>query len=342
MKKQRVLVLMHEDLVPPESMEGYSDQETLAWKTEFDVVSTIREMGHDVRPLGVFDDLGPLREAIHEWKPDVAFNLLEEFHGVGVYDHHVVSYLELMKQPYTGCNPRGLLLAHDKILSKKILTYHRISNPRFLVFPRGKSIRPPKNAPYPLLVKSASEEASLGIAQDSIVHNDEKLKERVEFIHDKIKTDALVEEYIEGRELYVGVLGNRRLQTFPIWEMLFTKAPAGMAQIATAKVKWDVKYQQKLGIATRAAKDLPNGLEAKIVRVCKRIYRALNLSGYARMDLRMTPDGKIYVLEANPNPNLSYGEDFAESADKGGITYEELLQKIINLGTRYKAAWQSI
>ena len=341
MKKQRVLVLMHEDLVPPESMEGYSDQEMLDWKTEFDVVSTVREMKHEVRPLGVFDDLGPLREAIQDWKPSVAFNLLEEFHGVGVYDHHVVSYLELMKQPYTGCNPRGLLLAHDKILSKKILTYHRIPNPRFLVFPRDKTIRPPKNAPYPLLVKSASEEASLGIAQDSIVSTDEKLKERVEFIHDKIKTDALVEEYIEGRELYVGVFGNRRLQTLPIWEMLFTKAPPGMAQIATAKVKWDVKYQKKLGIETRAAEDLPNGVDAKIKRLCKRIYRALNLSGYARMDLRMTPEGKVYVLEANPNPNLSFGEDFSESAEKAGISYESLLQKIINLGIRYKAAWQS-
>jgi D-alanine-D-alanine ligase len=288
----------------------------------------------------VFDDLRPLREAIQQWKPHVAFNLLEEFHGVGIYDHHVVSYLELMKQPYTGCNPRGLLLAHDKVLSKKILSYHRIPNPRFVVFPMGKTIKPPKRAPYPLLVKSVIEEASLGIAQDSVVYNQDRLVERVRFIHEKVKTDALVEEYIDGRELYVGVLGNTRLQTMPIWEMLFTKAPPNMAQIATAKVKWDEKYQKKLGIKTHAARDLPNGAASKISRLCKRIYRALHLSGYARIDMRLTQDGRVYVLEANPNPNLSYGEDFAESAETGGIGYEELLQKIINLGARYQAPWQ--
>ncbi len=339
MKKLRILVLMHQDLVPPEDMDGYTDKEMLPWKTEYDVVTTLKAIGHDVRPLGVFDDLGPIRESIETWKPHIAFNLLEEFHGVGVYDHHVVSYLELLKQPYTGCNPRGLLLAHDKVLSKKILTYHHIPNPKFVVYPQGKPVK--ARLKYPVLVKSVSEEASLGIAQDSIVSTDEKLAERVKFIHDKVHTDALVETYIDGRELYVGVIGNRRLQTLPVWEMLFTKAPPGMAQIATAKVKWDIAYQEKLGIDTKAAIDLPAGAEANIFRVCKRIYRALNLSGYARMDLRLTAEGKISVLEANPNPNLSFGEDFAESAETVGMGYEALLQKIINLGLRHQAAWQS-
>ncbi len=339
MKKLRVLVLMHQDLVPPDTMEGVSDQEALEWKTEFDVVNTMREVGHDVRPLGLYDDLGPMRLAITDWKPHVAFNLLEEFHGVGVYDHHVVSYLELKKQRYTGCNPRGLLLSHDKALCKKLLTFHRIPTPHFYVYEFGKPIKPGKLKKYPLLVKSVNEDASLGIAQDSIVHTDEKLVERVKYIHDEVKTDALVEEYIDGRELYVGVIGNNRLQTLPVWEMVFKNAPEGMAQIATARVKWDVEYQKKLGIETEAAKDLPNGIQSKIERICKRIYRALNLSGYARMDLRLTSDGKIYVLEANPNPNLSYGEDFAESADTVGIKYEDLLQKIVNLGLNYKVAW---
>ena len=138
MKRLRVLVLMHESLVPPASLEGYTEAEILEWKTEFDVVSTLREMGHEVLPLGVYDDLGDLRRATEDFKPHVWFNLLEEFHGVGVYDHHVVSYLELMKQQYTGCNPRGLLLAHDKPLAKKILSFHKISSPGFFVAPRGK------------------------------------------------------------------------------------------------------------------------------------------------------------------------------------------------------------
>ena len=190
------------------------------------------------------------------------------------------------------------------------------------------------------MVKSVSEEASLGITKDSVVHDEEQLKKRVAIIHNEIETDALVEEFIEGRELYVGVLGNQRLQTFPIWEMLFTKAPDDTPVIATSRVKWDSKYQKKLGLETRAARKLPDGATETIAKLCKRIYRALNLSGYARIDLRLSPEGKAYVLEANPNPNLAYGEDFAESAEAIDISYENLLQRIINLGLRYKAAWQ--
>ena len=140
---------MHESLVPPDSMEGYSELEILEWKTEFDVVSTLRSMGHSVLPLGVQDDLGVLRRATEEFKPHITFNLLEEFHGVGVYDHHVVSYMELMKQHYSGCNPRGLLLAHDKSLAKKILTFHRIRTPGFLSCSEAKKFenRPDLNIP---------------------------------------------------------------------------------------------------------------------------------------------------------------------------------------------------
>jgi D-alanine-D-alanine ligase len=339
MKRLRVLVLMHEDLVPPATIEGLTDEEIAPWKTEYDVVAGLNNAGHDVRPLGVFSDLGVIRREILDWKPHVAFNLLEEFHGVAVYDQHVASYLELMRKPYTGCNPRGLMLAHDKALCKKILSYHRVSVPDFVVFQRGRVVKPFRRLKFPLLVKSTTEEASLGISQASIVHSDEKLRDRVAFIHEQVKTDALVEEYIEGRELYVGVIGNQRLQTFPVWEMLFTKMPDNVAHIATAKVKWDLDYQKKYGIDTAAAKDLPDGLDAKLVKLCKRIYRILEMSGYGRMDFRLSPEGKLYLLEANPNPNLSYGEDFAESAEQVGISYEALLQRIMNLGLRYRAPW---
>jgi len=340
MKKLRVTVLMHEDLLPPDSMEGYSDKQILEWKTEFDVLHTLRDMGHDVEPVGVRDDLSVMRKAILDRKPHVVFNLLEEFHGVPVYDHHVVSYLELLRQPYTGCNPRGLMLAHDKVVSKQILSYHRIRTPKFTVFPMRKAVRRPKRLPFPLLVKSALDDASLGIAQASIVHSDEKLVDRVRFIHEQCQSDAIAEQYIEGRELYVGVMGNQRLQTFPVWEMLFTKMPENVSHIATAKVKWDPDYQKRHGIKTRAAEDLPDGVREQIARLCKRVYRALSQSGFSRMDLRLDADGGAYVLEANPNPNLAYGEDFAESAHTIGIPYEALLQRIVNLGLRYKAAWR--
>ena len=308
----------------------------LEWKTEYDVLTTLGELGHDAKPLGVSDDLGVIRQTLLDWKPHITFNLMEEFHGVAVFDAHVVSYLELMKQPYTGCNPRGLMLAHDKALSKKILSFHRIATPKFIVYPRGRLIRPPSRLAYPLLVKSVTEEASLGISTKSLVDNDQQLRERVEHVHEEVNPDALVEEYIKGREFYVGVIGNQRLQTLPVWELVFKNLPDDAPNIATAKVKWDFETQKRLGIETHQAQDLDDAECQRIAKLCKRVYRALSLRGYARMDLRRNESGQVYVLEANPNPNLSYGEDLAESAHAVGIDYGQLLQKIINLGLRYK------
>jgi D-alanine-D-alanine ligase len=340
-RRQRIVVLMHEDLVPPDSIEGLTDAEVAPFKTEFDVVVTLREMGHEVLPLGVSDDLGVIRRAIEHFKPHTCFNLLEEFHSLSVYDAHVVSYLELMRQPYTGCNPHGLMLAHNKALSKMICRYHRIPVPRFAVFPISRKVRKPSKLAYPLLVKSLTEEGSVGISQASVVYDDEHLTERVEFIHRTVGTDAIAEQYIEGRELYVGVLGNDRLQVLPIWEMIFPKLRDDAPKIATDKVKWDMRYQKKIGLDTQMAKGLDEEMKLHIQRLCKRIYRSLGLSGYARMDLRLTPEGRAYLIEANPNPNLSYGEDFAESAEIVGYEYDQLLHKLINLGLRYRLRSQT-
>jgi len=336
MRKLRILVLVHEDLVPPDDLDDVDPREQ-PWRTEFDVITTLGEMGHDVRPLGVQTDLAAIRTAIDEWNPHIAFNLLEEFHGEAIYDQNLVSYLELLRMPYTGCNPRGIMLARDKALSKKVLAYHRIAVPDFAVFPMGRRIARPRRLEYPLIVKSLIEEASLGISQASVVQNDASLSERVRFIHEKIGTDAIAEKFIEGRELYVGILGDQRLQVLPIWELLFTKMPEENAKIATARVKWDSNYQKRHGIRSGVAKGLEPGLEETIRRICKRAYRNLMLSGYARIDLRLTEKGKIYILEANPNPELAYGEDFAESAHVGGLPYPVLLQRILNLGLRRRA-----
>lgn len=341
MKKLRVLVLMHEDLVPPEDISGLSRKEIAPWKAEYDVSAGLEHLGHEVRPIGLKNELGVLREAIQSWQPQVCFNLLEEFHGVAIYDQYVVAYLELLRQAYTGCNPRGLMLAHDKALAKQILSYHRIRVPAFGVFPIGKVVRRPRRLKFPLIVKSISEEGSVGIAQASLVYNDEKLSERVQFIHEQLHTDAIAEEFIEGRELYVGVMGNQRLETLPIWEMYFDKMPDELVRIATAKVKWDPEYQKRHGIKTAAAKDLSPEITNRINHLCKRVYRALTLSGYARMDLRLSDDGHVYLIEANPNPNLEYGEDFAESAETADMRYEDLLNRIIGLGLRYEAPWKA-
>ena len=335
MRKLRILALMHGDLVPPEDTTGV-DLATAEWRTEYNVVTTLREMGHEVRPLGVRDDLEVVRTAINEWKPHIAFNILEEFGGIAVYDQNIVAYLELLQVAYTGCNPWGLMLSRDKSLSKKILSYHRIPVPEFAVFPVGRAVRRRKRLSFPLIVKSISQEASVGISQASIVDNDDKLQERVAFIHKNIGTDAIAERYIEGRELYVGVLGNMQLQVFPVWELFMSGMPDEVQHIATERVKWSPKYQDKYGITSGEAKGLPAGMLTKIQNHAKRIYRVLNLSGYARIDLRFEPNGKVYVLEANPNPEIAYGEDFAESAEKAGISYQTLLQRIINLGLRWR------
>ena len=334
MNKKRILVIMHKDLVPPDNVEGMTPEQIAPFKTEHDILSALRRLGHDAYPLGISSNLGALRQSIIEGEPHIVFNLLEEFDGEAVMDYQVVSYLELLHMPYTGCCPRGMLLARDKALSKQILAYHRIPVPDFAVFPRDRAVRRPRRLGFPLFVKSLNEEASLGIAQASIVEDDDKLKERVTFIHERIGTDAIAEQYIEGREFYVGILGNQQLKVLPIWELLFTKMPDDVPHIATAKVKWDLKYQKRRGIKTAEAKDLPENTAERIRAICKRIYRTLDLTGYARIDLRMTADGKIYILEANPNPQLALGEDFADAAAAANIPYDQLCQRIVDLGLR--------
>lgn len=334
--KHRVLALVHRHLIPPETIPEGTDLVAAPWRTEYDVITTLKTMGHEVQTLGVHDDLSELRRASAEWKPHIAFNLLEGFDDITIFDQNVVSHLELLKLPYTGCNPRGLLMARDKSLSKKLLAYHRIAVPEFEVFRIGRKFRRPKRLSFPLIVKSLTQEASIGISQASVVDTDEKLKERVTFIHESIGTAAIVEHYIEGRELYVGVLGNQMLQALPVWELFFTNMPPEAKRIATDRVKWSVKYQKKYGIDSGPAKDLLDLDAERIQHACKRTYRALELSGYARIDLRLDEQGTIWVLEANPNPQIAKGEDFAASAERVGIGYDALLQRIINLGMRWQ------
>jgi len=341
-KKLRALVLVHSTLVPPDSLVGATEKEINEWRTEYDVITHLKAAGHEVMPLGLSDSLSELRRAIVEWKPDIVFNLLEEFDGIVTYDQHVVAFLELMRQPYTGCNPRGMLLSRDKVLSKQLLSYHRIPTPQFLVFPRGRKARVPKKLRFPMFVKSSTEDASLGIAQASVVADERQLIERIAFIHEQTHSDALVEEYIEGRELYVGVIGNDRLKVLPVWEMTFGTLPENLPAIATRKVKWDRRYQDKYRITTAAAGNLPEGTAARLEQLSKRIFRALHLTGYARMDFRLRADGALYVLEANANPNISMAEDFSQSALTAGMRYRDVLNRILQLGANYPAAWRGI
>lgn len=333
MKKQRVLVLVHKDLVPPEGITTAEVEP--AWRMEWDVVTTLRERGHALQVISVHDDLTPIRSSIEEFKPTIVFNLLEGFDNIGVFDQNVVSYLELLKVPYTGCNPRGLTLARDKALARKLLAYHRIPSPAFKVIPlRTKPVRP-KWLPFPLIVKSLTYESSAGISQASVVANQEQLEKRVKFIHDTLFTPAIVEQFVKGRELYVGVLGNHRLRVFPVWEMSFADMPGDNWRIATERVKWSVAYQKKHGIHTAEAK-LENEVAVKIKHLATRAFRALDLSGYARFDFRLDESGNPYVIEANPNPQLAQAEDFAQSALHSMTSYSGLLERILALGLEWQ------
>jgi D-alanine-D-alanine ligase len=332
----RILALVHRHLIPPATVEEGTDITAEPWRTEYDVISTLTSMDHEVQTLAVHDDLGEVRRLATEWKPHIAFNLLEGFDDVTIFDQNVVSHLELLRLAYTGCNPRGMLLARDKSLSKKLLAYHRIPIPEFEVFRIGRPIRRSKRLSFPLMVKSLTQESSIGISQASVVESDEKLKERVAFIHESIGTAAIVEQYIEGRELYVGILGNQLLQALPVWELFFTNMPEGAKRIATDRVKWSVKYQNKYGIDSGPAHELTDARSEQLQHLCKRAYRALELSGYARIDLRLDDAGNPWVIEANPNPQIARGEDFAASAEKAGLNYETVLQRIINLGLRWQ------
>lgn len=340
MKKMRVLLLCHEDLVPPSSREGCDPDAIYDWQAEYDVAHAIRNLGHEVQVLGVSDDVLPIRHCVEGFEPDVVFNQLVELRDVGAFAVHVASYLELLGVPYTGCNPRGLTLARDKALSKKILRYHRIPTPAFLAFPMGRKVRVPKHVPYPMIVKSLDEEASRGVSQASIVHDGAALAERVEFVHRNVGSGAIAEQYVDGRELTVGVLGNERLQVFPVWELSFANLPEGTEPIATERVKWDRAYQKKLGVTTGPA-DLPDAVAKRIARIARRSFRALNLSGYARLDLRLSGDGRLHVIEANPNPDLTDDEDFALAAGRSGLPYLRLIQRIMTLGVAYGAPGRS-
>lgn len=331
MKKSKVLVLFDSAGTPPADQDFTEEFKQEDWYTEAAVVETLQYMGHEVRTLGVYDDISILLREVEENRPDVVFNLTEIFLGKAYMDKNIPSLLELLRIPYTGCGPAGLMVCNNKALTKKILSYHRIKVPGFHIFHRGKRVWHPKKLKLPCIVKPLQEEASTGIAQASYVENENELRDRVRFVHERFNMPAIVEEYIDGRELYAGVLGNKKLQTFPVREMKFAEVPDDEPKVATYKAKWDRGYRERWGIKNEFAGRLPDGVPEKIVKVCKRAYRALAIDSYARFDLRLTPEGEVFIIEANANPELARGDEFAEAAEKAGVTYDKLLRKILKI-----------
>jgi D-alanine-D-alanine ligase len=333
-KKLKILALFDAVATTTIDQDLTAELKTEDWRTEANVLGALRELGHEIGTLAIFDDVDLVRQKVQSFSPDLIFNLADQFKNNRAFDQNIVSFLELHGLPFTGCSSTALTLCKHKGISKKILGYHRIHVPGFTVIPRGKRIARPRRLKFPLLVKPLKEEASYGISQASFVENDDQFKERVQFIHEKFDNDVIAEEYIEGRELYVSILGNQRLQVFPIRELVFKEVPPDEPKIATYKAKWDEEYRKKWGLQNNFAEGLDPSLVRKIEGTCKRIYRLLILDGYARLDLRLTATNEIYFIEANPNPVLAADEDFAQSASKANLPYPQLIQHIVRLGMK--------
>lgn len=304
--------------------------------TENDVYQALLESGYEVKRLSLFDDVRLLFDAARDFKPDVIFNLCETFHNVTQWDKNIAALIELLGIPYTGASSTALFLCNDKALCKKILRFHRVRTPRFHTYYRGQKVWLPKTLKLPCIVKPLTEEASRGISQASVVDDEKGLVARVQMIHERMQLDAIAEEYIDGRELYVSVIGDRALRVLPAREMTFGDMAEDEPRIATYKAKWDDAYRSKWGIANSFAGTLDAELQARIHDVCKRAYRALNIRSYARFDLRVTAAGQVYVIEPNVNPCIAKDDELAQSAIKVGIGYPALIRKVVNQALRRK------
>jgi D-alanine-D-alanine ligase len=330
MKRARVVVLFDTDVAPPANQDFTKAIEANE-EAEFDVARGLIARGHEVRCLGFRDDIDQLVAGLRAQPCDVVFNLSERFRGDSALDYTITSIMDMLGIAYTGASSEGLILARDKALTKKVLAYHGILIPHFMVCPMGQPIQRPSDLRFPLIVKPLNEDASVGIAQSSVVRDDDALNSRIVFIHEKIGTAAIVEEFIEGRELYVGVIGNERPRALPPIEMVFKNEPNVEGRIATFKAKWSVKYRQSRGIENMVAVDLSKSLVQRLSDVAVRTYKAAGLRDYGRIDVRLAHDDAIYVVEANPNPYLADGEDLAWAAEEAGYPYPDLLEKIAEM-----------
>jgi len=330
----KVLIAFDFPIPPPEDENFSRHISADDWRPTRNVIEALQKLGHEVVPCAIYNDTISFIMKIKNEKPDIIFNLLESFRMDRHFESHLVSIFELLRIPYTGNSPTAITLCKNKFYTKRILTPHHIKHPRSIVVPRGRKKPGIKKLRFPLMVKPLTEESSDGIVQRSFVESEEACIERVKMIHGHLKGDAIVEEYIEGREIYAGVIGTGRLTVLPLREMIFKNFPEGKPRFATFKAKWDTEFRKKWGITNTFARSLDPAIEKNIARIAKTAFRALGLSGYARLDLRLTENNDVYLIEANPNPNLSNDDDFAYAAQRIGIEYTQLIEKIVNWGIR--------
>lgn len=304
--------------------------EAKAEEAEYDVARALLAGGHDVLMIGIGDDVAPLLTKLAAFQPKLVFNGCEGFRKNARHEYAIAALLDMYGYRYTGSPPTALLVARNKSLTKKILAYHGIRVPAFAEFHDGDELVRPSELRFPLIVKPLLEDASIGIAQASVVEDDASLGQRVEFIHEKYHQAAIVEELVEGREVYVGLIGNDDLEVLPLTEMTFGEPEIGEHRIATYKAKWDEEYRKKKKIKNVFAKGVSEELTRRIGEICSTAFHALWLQDYGRVDVRLAHDNEVYVLEVNPNPFIAAEHELAEAAEKSGLKYNAFIQRIVD------------
>jgi D-alanine-D-alanine ligase len=294
-----------------------------------EIFEALEKLGHQPSYL-VIDGEDASLVAVAKTKADLIFNLSESYAGDDTKDMNLAAYLELLDKPYTGADPHALYLAQDKSLAKKVFQFHKIRTPFFAVSYKGR-LDHAHDIEFPLIVKPLSEDGSIGIDATSVVESVKELMEKIHYIHDEFDSPALIEEYIEGREIYAAILGESRPEALPLVELDLSKLPEGMPRIAGTDVKWEKDSDGYRKTRSRVVEDLDEKTVERIQEKAVAAYQALKLRDYGRIDLRLTAKGEIYVLEANPNPWLSSGAEFAMAARKSGRTYTDLLRDIVDL-----------
>jgi len=306
---------------------------------EYQLGDALRKRGHEVTFLGIRDDVVEALAWLRDNKVDVAFNAAESFRGRDTLDYLVPAMLEAENVPFTGSPPQALMVTRNKAISKKVLRHHGLSVPDFRTYRQSERVEKDPGLRYPCIVKPLSTDGSMGISQASIVRDLEQLSSRVDFVVERWAT-AIVEEFVEGRELYVGVLGNGDdARLLPILELVFDKdRTAPEERIATVKAKWDDEYRAKMNIRMQAARPLSQKAQERIAHTCRIAYRVLGLRDYGRLDLRVDQEDNVWILEANANPYLSRDHELAMAAEKGGMSYEELIETIAGEAIRRSTA----
>jgi D-alanine-D-alanine ligase len=297
-------------------------------KTDIEAITdALKELGHEPEPFPI-DGRPQTLAKLARADFDLCFNLVESYAGNDTMEMHFAAYLDLIGKRYTGAGPQGSFLAMDKSIAKKIIRYHDLYTPYSAVVHNGR-VEHAQDIRFPVIVKPASEDASKGIEAASVVSTLKELLERIAYVHEEFDSAALIEEYIEGREIYAAILGNEKAEALPLIELDLSKLPEGMPKIAGYEVKFDITTEAYKVTKSAPARDLPDDVVSAIQQTALTAYRALKLRDYGRIDLRLAENGRVYVIEANPNPWLDPAAEFAMAAKESGRTYRDVVETIV-------------